>query len=94
MVLVDSKGRVVLPQELREQLGLTPETEVNIREDDGKLIVEPGADPVQIIDRMDQLIHDTSARADATTPLDDGDRPVAHTHRAAVRRGATTDDDE
>lgn len=94
MVKVDSKGRVVLPQEVRERLGITPGGEVEIREEDGKVIVEPEDDPEQIIDRMERLIQETSSRSGETTPLDEGVSPVARKHRAAVRRGAENDDDE
>lgn len=35
MTKVDSKGRIVLPQEVREQLGITPGTEVDVRKEGG-----------------------------------------------------------
>lgn len=56
MVKVDSKGRIVLPKDLRERLGITPGTEVDIIEEDGKAVVEPEDNPEQIIDRMESLI--------------------------------------
>ncbi|WP_248908137.1 AbrB/MazE/SpoVT family DNA-binding domain-containing protein [Halocatena marina] len=61
MVKVDSKGRIVLPQGIREDLGITPGTEVEIYEKDGKAIVEPEDDPEQIIERMEELIAGISA---------------------------------
>ena len=59
---MDSKGRIALPKEVRERLGNTPGTGVEVREDDGKMIDEPGDDPRQIIERMEKLIGDTSSR--------------------------------
>jgi len=59
MAKVDSKGRIVLPQDVRERLGITPGTEVDVHEEDGKAVVEPEDAPEQIIDRMEQLIDDT-----------------------------------
>jgi AbrB family looped-hinge helix DNA binding protein len=56
MVTVDSKGRVVLPREVRERLGITPGTEVKVREEDGKAVVEPQDDPDEIIERMEELV--------------------------------------
>lgn len=94
MVKVDSKGRVVLPQEVREQLGITPGSEVEIREEDGRAVVEPEDDPEQIIDRMDRLIEETSSRRGETTPANEGVSPIAQKHRDAVRRGAEHNDDE
>ncbi|MFU1780570.1 AbrB/MazE/SpoVT family DNA-binding domain-containing protein [Haloarcula japonica] len=94
MVTVDSKGRVVLPQEVRQQLGITPGSEVEIREEDGKAVVEPEDDPEQIIYRMERLIEETSSRRGETTPLDEDISRIARKHKAAVRRGAKNDDDE
>jgi len=56
MLKVDSKGRIVLPQEIRERLGITPGTEVEIREEDGKAVVEPEDDPEKVIRRMEELV--------------------------------------
>lgn len=92
MVTVDSKGRVVLPQKVRERLGITPGTEVEIHEEDGKAVVEPEDSPEQIIERLDQLVAETASDRGKTTPID-GD-PIAQKHRAAVRRGAEKKGDE
>ena len=94
MATVDSKGRIVLPQEVRDRLGITPGTEVEIREEDGKAVVEPEDDPEQIIERMEQLVEETSSRREETTPLAEGVDPIARKHRDAVRRGAEKDSDE
>lgn len=56
MLKVDSKGQIVLPQEIRERLGITPGTEVEIREEDGKAVVEPEDDPEKVIRRMEELV--------------------------------------
>lgn len=94
MVKVDSKGRIVLPQELRERLGMTPGTEVDIHEEDGKAVVKPEDDPEEIIERMEQLVAETAPRRGETTPLSDGVEPVAQKHREAVQRGAEKHSDE
>ncbi|WP_049902695.1 AbrB/MazE/SpoVT family DNA-binding domain-containing protein [Halococcus agarilyticus] len=94
MATLDSKGRIVLPKEVRERLGITPGTEVDVREEDGKAIVEPEDDPEQIIDRMEQLIGETASERGETTPLDDAVDPIARKHRAAVRSGAEKTGDE
>lgn len=94
MTKVDSKGRIVLPQEVRERLGITPGTEVEVREEDGKAVVEPEDDPERIVERMEQLVEEASRRRGETTPLDEDVPPVAQKHRDAVRRGAETGTDE
>lgn len=58
MVTVDSEGRVVLPQDVRERLDISPRTEVTVRERDGVAVVEPENDPEWIIERMEALIED------------------------------------
>jgi AbrB family looped-hinge helix DNA binding protein len=88
MTKVDSKGRIVLPKEVRERLGITPGTEVAIHEEDGKAVVEPEDNPEEIIDRMERLIMETSAERGEMRPLDEGADPIAQKHREAVRSGA------
>lgn len=94
MTTVDSKGRIVLPQGVRERLGITPGAEVEIHEEDGKAVVEPEDDPEQIIERMEQLVEETSSERGETTPLHEGADPIAQKHRDAVRRGAEKTSDE
>lgn len=93
MPTVDSKGRIVLPQEVRERLGITPGTEVEIREEDGKAVVKPEKDPEEIIERMDRLVEETAPEAGETRPID-GVHPIARKHMETVRRGAADDSDE
>ncbi|MBV0923406.1 AbrB/MazE/SpoVT family DNA-binding domain-containing protein [Halomicroarcula limicola] len=94
MTKVDSKGRIVLPQEVRKRLGISPGSEVEVREEDGKAVVEPEDDPEEIIDRMEKLVGETSVERGETTPFDGGARPTAQKHRDAIRRGAERNGDE
>ncbi|WP_459190659.1 AbrB/MazE/SpoVT family DNA-binding domain-containing protein [Halosimplex sp. J119] len=94
MAKVDSKGRIVLPKELRERLGISPGTEVDVHEEGGKAIVEPEDDPDEIIDRMEQLVAETSPERGETAPFTDGTDPIARKHREAIRSGAADTDDE
>ena len=94
MVTVDSKGRIVLPQEVRERLGITPGTEVEIHADDGRAVVEPEDDPDRIVERMDRLVEEAASERGDTAPLDEGADPAGRRHRDAVRNGAAEDSDE
>ena len=94
MAKVDSKGRIVLPKEVRERLGISPGTEVTVHEEDGKAVVEPEDDPDRIIERMERLVEETSSERGETTPLDDRADPIAEKHRDAIRRGAEQQGDE
>jgi AbrB family looped-hinge helix DNA binding protein len=94
MAKVDSKGRIVLPKEVRERLGITPGTEVDINEEDGKAIVEPEDNPEQVIERMERLIAETSSEPGETKPLDEGPDPIARKHRDAIQKGAEEDCNE
>lgn len=93
MTKVDSKGRIVLPQEVRERLGITPGTEVDVREKDGKAVVEPEDSPDEILDQMEQLVEEASSNRGETIPISEGVDPVAHKHRDAVQRGAEQHDE-
>lgn len=88
MVTVDSKGRIVLPQELRECLGIKPGTEVNVHEEDGKAVVEPEDEPEEIIERMERLI---ATAATDREPPDEERHPLAEDHAETIRRQATSD---
>ena len=74
MATVDSKGRIVIPQEIRDSQGLILGTEVTIRVGDGTVIVEHETDPELIIERMERLVEETAANRGETTPLDDEER--------------------
>ena len=94
MAKVDSKGRIVLPKEVRERLGITPGTEVDINEEDGRAVVEPEDNPDQIIERMEHLITETASNQGETIPLDEGVDPIAKKHRDVIRNGAEEDSNE
>ncbi|MFC4246403.1 AbrB/MazE/SpoVT family DNA-binding domain-containing protein [Natribaculum luteum] len=90
MPTVDSKGRIVLPKEVRERLGIEPGTEVAVQEEDGKAIVEPETDPDRIIERMESLVEDAAAERE---PRDYDDLDVyARDHADTVRQGARRSD--
>ncbi len=86
MPKVDDKGRIVLPKDVRERLGITPGTEVEVRTDEGRAVVEPEDDPERIIERMATLVD--SAAADRDRPAAGNDlHPVARKHAERIRNG-------
>jgi len=91
MVKVDSKGRIVLPQDVRERLGVTSGTEVEVREEDGKAIIEPEDDPERIIERMNELVGGISDGE--PTPYEELD-PQARDHVDTIRRQANQAESE
>lgn len=85
---VDSKGRVVLPKRVRDRLDIGPGTVVSVREENGRVIVDPEDDPESIIADLETTIDEASS-AESTVP-DDRD-PLARDHVETVRRGARDD---
>lgn len=85
MAKVDSKGRIVLPKEVRERLDIEPGSEVEIRTDDGRAVVEPERDPSAIVDRMEELIE---ASRTARAPPDDDLDVYARDHAETIQRQA------
>ena len=73
-------------------LFITPGTEVTVREEDGRVIIEPAEDPDAVIERMERLVEETAADGE-TRPLGDA-TPVAEKHRETVRRAAEDAPDE
>jgi AbrB family looped-hinge helix DNA binding protein len=94
MPKVDSKGRIVLPKKVRDQLGITPGTEVDIHEENGKAIVEPEDDPEDVLRRMDHLIAEFSKNRGDTKPFSDDADPISDDFRNTIRKGAKEDVDE
>lgn len=48
LTTIDSAGRLVVPKELREALGLSGGDSVEIRERDGRIEIEPLATPMTL----------------------------------------------
>lgn len=90
MPKVDSKGRIVLPQELRERLDIGPGEEVDVHEENGRVVVEPERSPGEIIDRMEELIAGISNRE--PTPYGELD-PQAKDHVDTIRSQAENGDE-
>lgn len=86
MAKVDSKGRIVLPQDLRERLGLEPGTEVDVREEEGRAVVEPEDRPEDIIADLERQIKDAASRRKQTPKAELG--PIARDHLETIQRGA------
>lgn len=86
MPTVDDKGRIVLPKAVRERLGITPGTEVEVRTDDGKAIVEPEDDPERIIEQMGRLI-DSAAEGRERPATGNDLHPIARKHAQRIRNG-------
>jgi AbrB family looped-hinge helix DNA binding protein len=94
MAKVDSKGRVVLPQAVRERLGIVPGTEVEIRTKGGRAVIEPERDPEYIIERMESLIDEAAAdrRSHSYEDLDVFARKHAETIRRQARASGRDDE--
>ncbi len=48
---IDTAGRVVIPKDLRDRLGLTGGRILEIREQDGRIEIEPAAVPMSLEER-------------------------------------------
>ena len=93
MPTVDAKGRIVLPKDVRESLGIDEGAEVEVHEEDGKVVVEPEKSPEAVINRMDTLIEEASATRETTTTEAEMD-PFIQKHADAIRRGAASAEDD
>ncbi len=48
---IDAAGRVLIPKDLRERLGIGRRGVVQIRERDGRIEIEPAATPMSLVRR-------------------------------------------
>lgn len=94
MAKVDSKGRIVLPKKIRDRLGITPGTEVDIHEENGKAVVEPEDNPEDVLRRMNEMIAEFSKEGRDTKPLSDTADPISEDFRRNIRKGAKDTIDE
>lgn len=51
LATIDAEGRVVVPKQIRERLGLRPGTQVELTEVDGVLEVAPSVTPMTVVER-------------------------------------------
>jgi len=66
---IDAEGRVTIPQELRDRLGLEPGTEVRIEVKNGEILVRPAVDRTTAAESLRGCIDDETRREDAV-PID------------------------
>ena len=53
---IDGGGRIVVPKDLRDRLGLTPGTKVELIEADGRLEISPAATPMHLERHGDDVV--------------------------------------
>lgn len=53
---IDSGGRVVVPKEVRERLGLRPGSRIVLTEVDGHVEISPATTPVRLVDQVGALV--------------------------------------
>ncbi len=51
LATIDAGGRVVVPKDIRERLGLRPGTQVELTEVDGVLEIAPTFTPMSVVER-------------------------------------------
>lgn len=100
MATVDKKGRIVIPNDIRERLGLRAGTDVDVHTARGSVVIVPAEDTAQYISDHVALIQDIAAerdnrhadRDDSNLILDDD--PIAAHHREVIARRAQSSDSD
>lgn len=65
LATMDAGGRIVVPKEIRERLGLRPGSRMVLTEVEGHLEISPGTTPVRLVDHEGALV----AEADGDLPV-------------------------
>lgn len=56
LATIDAGGRVVVPKDVRERLGLRPGSRIVLREVEGRLEISPATTPVELVDHEGVLV--------------------------------------
>ena len=67
---IDKAGRLVIPKPLRESLGLSAGTNLEVRESDGELVLRPTGPRARVVRRRGRAVL-TVDDADATLSTDE-----------------------
>jgi len=65
LATIDAGGRIVVPKEVRERLGLRPGSRIVLREVQGRLEISPATTPVRLVEHEGDLV----AVSDADLPV-------------------------
>jgi len=67
-VVVDSKGRIVIPEDVRKKLGLRSGSRVKVRVEQGAVVITKGVEAKEFIKEMEGFLKEGSP-VQATDPL-------------------------
>ncbi len=71
VITLDQSGRLLIPQEIREQLGLTNTTQFTLAVQDGKLILEPLPQESKVYHSGTVLVVESEPIGNLETALED-----------------------
>lgn len=66
---VDEKGRITIPQGIRESLHIDPGEEVEVALEDGRIVIRPRISRDEFADRLEGCINEQT-RAEDAEPMD------------------------
>ncbi|WP_248515102.1 AbrB/MazE/SpoVT family DNA-binding domain-containing protein [Salinarchaeum laminariae] len=66
---VDEKGRITIPQEIRESLQIDPGEEVDVGLEDGRIVIQPSISREEFAEKLEGCINEET-RADDAEPMD------------------------
>lgn len=61
---IDDKGRLTIPSEIRERLGLDPGATVSVELDDGEVVIRPDVDRGDVAERLNGCINRDTRTSD------------------------------
>jgi len=71
LITLDNAGKISIPLDIQKKLGLTPQSQLSIEVEEGKLIIQPLPSNSQVINEEGLLVIDSPSLESLETLIDD-----------------------
>jgi AbrB family looped-hinge helix DNA binding protein len=73
--VIDERGRIVIPNEIREELNLRPEQKLKVTPRGRELVLSPSVGAEEFIEQLKGCVHGSKVRPEELKNIWSGDHP-------------------